>query len=198
MKPEKLSLCAALGTLGFATMASAQSFIGSMGAFNNPPEAPASSYTSSSLTLDAANQINGSKTGTFLDFVPTKSALTAYASTISGLSATPLSDAIPDFFVFSSVNPDFPGAGSTTPANRFVFNLATITETDGVNGYFSGTGTLSDTQAAFSDTPGIFTLTFTGQGNYSFTLAAVPEPTTITLAAAGLLGALALRQRRKV
>lgn len=151
------------------------------------------SYTATSLTLDAGNVVTGGATGTFLTEVPIHSDLTAYAGTITGLSSSPASVNIPNYFVFSSPDSFF-GTQGTTPVNRFAFNLDSLTA--GGGGFFTGTGTFVDTGAVYADTPGIFTLSFSGPNAYSFTMAAVPEPTTLSLLAAGLLGVLAFRRSK--
>lgn len=168
----------------FAGAANAQIFTGSMGVVANPFGTLTSSWTASTLTLNAINLITPSETGTFLAQVPSHSDLTAYATTITGLSTSPTADSIPDFFVFSTPDAFFATSG-TTPNNRFDFNLATITDVGG--GVFRGTGTLVDTQGAYANTPAIFTLSFPdGGGTYSFTMAAVPEPSSFGLLIGGL------------
>lgn len=172
----------------FAGAANAQIFTGSMGVVANPFGTLTSSWTASTLTLNAINLITASEQGTFLALVPSHSDLTAYATTITGLSTSPTADSIPDFFVFSTPDAIFATSG-TTPNNRFHFNLATITDVNpgsGV-GVFTGTGTLVDTQGAYANTPAIFTLSFPdGGGTYSFTIAAVPEPSSFGLLFGGL------------
>jgi hypothetical protein len=69
--------------------------------------------------------------------------------------------------------------------------LATITEISysgpSLGAAFSGTGTLVDTQGAYANTPAQFTLSFPdGGGTYSFTIAAVPEPSSFGLLFGGL------------
>jgi hypothetical protein len=167
----------------FAGAANAQIFTGSMGVVANPFGTLTSSWTASTLTLNAINLITPSETGTFLAQVPSHSDLTAYATTITGLSTSPTADSIPDFFVFSTPDAFFATSG-TTPNNRFDFNLATITDVGG--GVFRGTGTLVDTQGAYANTPAQFTLSFSGAQNYSFTMAAVPEPSSFGLLFGGL------------
>ncbi len=153
----------------------------------------AGSYTATSLTLNDVNIVTAGATGTFLTEVPFHSDLTANTTTITGLSASPLSVNIPDYFVFSSPDGLF-GTQGTTPVNRFAFNLLTVT--GGAGYYFTGTGTFVDKSGVYADTPGNFTLTFSGANAYSFTMAAVPEPTTLSLLVAGLLGVLAFRRSK--
>jgi hypothetical protein len=152
--------------------------------------------------LNAQNLITTAESGDFAAQVPSLSDLTAYSTTVTGLSTSPLADSIPNFFVFSQPDAIF-GSSGTTPNNRFDFNLATITETSFTStsvASFTGTGTLVDTapSGAFDNTPAQFTLSFSGPSNYSFTFAAtsVPEPTTLGLIATGLMGALSFRRRR--
>lgn len=108
-----------------------------------------------------------------------------------------MNDPITGFFTFSA--PDTLVNSGTTPVDRFVFNLATITEAaynSSQNADFSGTGTLVDTQGIYANTPAEFNLSFSGPSTYSFTLQAVPEPATISLVATGLLATLAFRRRK--
>ena len=153
------------------------------------------SFTSSSLTMDGPNLIVDTE-GDFSTLVPTLSDLTAYNLTISGLSSSPTSVSINNFVVFSSPDANTDASG-TTPVNRFEFDLTSITE-DFPDSYFSGTGTLVDTSSVspFANTPATFSLSFSDPTDYSFTVEAVPEPTTIGLFAAGLLGVLAFRRRK--
>jgi PEP-CTERM motif len=183
-------------SLALAWRTKAQSLTGSLSASDVGTFA---SFTSSSVTLVHSNIINFDS-GSFGTSVPTNSLLTVpsgfFSTTINGLSSTPLSDSINNFFVFSSPLGGF--GGSTTPANRFDFDLATITENsdNGTTATFSGTGTIVDTTGAFQDTPGQFTVDFLSPGQYTLTLEAVPEPATISVAVTGLLGAWALRRRK--
>jgi hypothetical protein len=157
------------------------------------------SATSSSITLVTSNTIDFDSGG-FAASVPTNSLLMVRGDlTISGLSTTPLSDSINDFFVFSY---PAPGVGiGTTPFNRFDFDLSSITETSYTGGAnntatFSGTGTIVDTTGAFQDTSAEFTVDFEHPSQYLITLEAVPEPATISLVTTGLLAAFALRRRK--
>jgi len=192
-------IAVALAGLAFATAANASVMSGSMAVVVDPFAPSTASYTGSSVNLNAQNLITTGEQGTFLSEVPAHSDLTADSATITGLSTTPLADSIGDFFVFST--PDaILGTLGTSPNNRFDFNLLTITEASytgpSAGAVFTGTGTLVDTQAVYSNTPAEFTLSFPdGGGNYSFTFATVPEPTTVGLIVTSL-GALALRRRR--
>jgi hypothetical protein len=168
--------------VAFAGAANAQMMTGSMGVAADPFVTFTGSWTASSLTMSAINLITTSEQGTFLALVPSHSDLTAYTTTITGLSTSPTAENIPDFFVFSTPDVTFATSG-TTPNNRFEFNLATITDVGG--GVFTGTGTLVDTTAAYANTPGIFTLSFPDDV-YSFTIAAVPEPSSLCLLIGGL------------
>ena len=190
----------ALGCLAFAHAATAAPMTGSMGVVVYPFGTPSDSFSASSLTLNAQNLITTAESGDFAAQVPSHGDLTAYSTTITGLSASPLADSIANFFVFSTPDAILATSG-TTPNNRFEFNLSTITETGYVStsvASFSGTGTLVDTLGAFDNTPAQFTLNFSGPSNYSFTFAAtsVPEPTTLGLVTTGLVGALSFRRRR--
>ena len=156
------------------------------------------SFTSSSLTLNSTNLIL-TYSGGFTGQVPAESELTADNSTISGLSSSASTESINDFLVFS-VPYSVSGSG-TTPLDRFDFDLTSLTEVSynaPNNATFSGTGMLIDTTGAYANTPATLSLSFSGPSTYSFTLTAapVPEPTTIGLFAAGLLGAFAFRRRK--
>jgi len=146
-------------------------------------------------------QLVESASGDFSPEVQSTSGLTAYTTTITGLSSTPLAISIADYFAFSS---DLIADG-TSPANRFEFNLATLTETFDSGGIadFSGTGTVVDTTGAFANTAASFTIGFSGSASESFTLntspTAVPEPTTVVAGVSMLLpfGLGAFRMLRK-
>lgn len=134
------------------------------------------SFTSSSLTLSAENPVDV-VSGDFVGILPQFSAITTYSSEISGLSASPESVVIQDFFQIASPGTfgPFTGAGTTT-ANRFDFDLATLAEPSylGSMADFAGTGTLVDTTGAYADTPAYFNLSFSSQGVYSFSFGTVP------------------------
>ncbi|HUE36177.1 MAG TPA: PEP-CTERM sorting domain-containing protein [Candidatus Acidoferrum sp.] len=180
-----------VGSLAFVREANAQFLTGSLTASSDFNGA---SFTSSSLSLVNSNTID-SDSGSFGILVPPNSLLMASVNTISGLSTSPLADSINNLFVFS-----YPlgGSASTTPPNRFDFNLAAIAENsdNGTTAEFTGTGTIIDTTGAFQDTPGQFIVNFSNSSFYTITLETVPEPATASLAVAGLLGALVLRRRK--
>jgi hypothetical protein len=180
-----------LPCLAMAAAADAAPLTGSMGVVESPFEVPTSSYTSSSVTLNADNLITTALTGDLATQVPAHSDLTAYSSTISGLSTSPLTDSIANFFVFSSPDSTLATSG-TTPTNRFDFNLATISEP--VLGTITGTGTLVDTTGAFGSAPASFSVGFSGPNNYSFTLSTTPEPASLSVLA--FAGISLIRRRR--
>jgi hypothetical protein len=159
---------------------------------------PGASATSSSLTMIQTNIIDfTSFSGNLGSLVPSNSLLTAHSATVSGLSSLPTAISINNFFVFSSPEAGF--GFSTTPPNRFDFDLLTITETSFTGNanntaLFTGTGTIVDTTGAFQNTSGQFTIDFLHPNDYMITLQAVPEPATISLIGAGLLGIWALRR----
>lgn len=190
---KKLQLLLAGIILAFTCATKAQVLTGSISAWCDGSQA-----NSSPMSLFATNFITAA-TGDFAGIVPNNSLLTPYVGTISGLSTTPLAVSINNYFVFSSTGVEGLVQG-TTPINRFEFNLATITEesynpTTGA-ATFTGTGTLVDSTGAFSSSPANFTVDFTTANFYTLSLETVPEPATLSLAAAGLLGALVLRRRK--
>jgi hypothetical protein len=166
-----------------------------------PGDPPFGSATASSMRLFYTNIVQ-SASGSFAGIVSDNGVVMTYGSQISGLSTTQTTVSINDFFRFSQKD-SFGGfqAPGTSPINRFEFNLETLTDDSYNSGtgqaLFTGTGTIIDTTGAFENTPGDLTVTFSGPAAYTFSLEAVPEPTTMSLAAASLLGLLALRRRRE-
>jgi hypothetical protein len=152
-------------------------------------------YTDSSLMLDASNYTEpGSASGTFSSTVPDGTEVTAYSSNITGLSSTLEPVAISDFLQIGTAGPAIFGSSGTTPNNRFDFNLQTLEETE--SGTFVGFGTLVDTAGTYGSTAAELQLSFSGASNYSFSVEAVPEPATVTIALAGLGGMILLRRKR--
>jgi hypothetical protein len=195
MSTKKLLFLLSAVVFAFTCTVQAQNLNGSLTATTFPGDIGFA--TDSSLSMFNTNIIQ-TATGNFNGTVPISSLLTATTATIEGLSTTPLTDPINNFFVFSSSAPH--GPNGTTPQNRFEFNLQTITEDSFVGGVgeFSGTGTIVDITGAFANTSADFTLDFNGPSpnSYTITLATVPEPATVSLVALGLAGTVALRRRR--
>jgi hypothetical protein len=137
------------------------------------------SFTSSSLTLTTPSLIT-SETGIFSSLVPNLSDLISDTGTLTGLSDTPTTENINNFLVFSTPS-SLEGQG-TTPNNRFEFDLSTLSEIaytgNPETAAFYGTGTLVDTSGIYASSPADFTVSFSGEGNYSMILAvtAIPEP----------------------
>jgi hypothetical protein len=201
MKSYKTIIAMSVAGLACSGAANAALITGSM-AVADSVTAAGGSYTSSSLTMNAQNLITGTPS---IPGVSTLSDLTAYSTTITGLSTTAETFDIANFLVFSTTDGTFGGSG-TTPGDRYTFTLTGLTETTysgALGADFYGTGTLIDTTGALQDTAASFTLGFSGEGNYSFsfatTAAPVPEPTTIAAGALMLLpfGIGAIRSIRK-
>jgi hypothetical protein len=202
MKPIKLQLLMVVTGLAFVGTVNAQSFTGSMGV--NDWSGGTSYYNNSTLALSATNLITYSETGDFASVVPPLSDLIANTTILTGLSTSATAENISDYFVFSAPDAGF-GSSGTTPVDRFNVTLTSITDLG--SGTFTGTGTLYDTAVGgYDPTPVIFTIGFSGSpntldANYSFTMAAVPEPTTMTILIAGAalllpFGVNRLRQRK--
>ncbi len=189
-----------IGCLALAGGAKAQYLTGTLTGEQFPGGPPFGSTTASSMRLFYTNIVQ-SASGTFAGIVPDNSVVTTYGSQISGLSTTPTTASINNFFRFSQQDA-FGGfqAPGTTPINRFEFSLETLMEDSYNSGtgqaLFTGTGTITDTTGAYEDTMADLTVTFSDATAYTFSLEAVPEPATMTLAAAGLLGLMVLRRRR--
>jgi hypothetical protein len=137
-------------------------------------------------------------TNDFLTLGAQFSDLTSSTTPVTGLSTVPTPEAITDYFVFASPDSGFGGTG-TTPANRFDFELTSLTETaySSVTGVssFSGAGTITDTAGGYDPTPASFTIGFSSPTNYSFTFnTVVPEPASFSLVS---VGAVLLMKRRR-
>jgi PEP-CTERM motif len=145
--------------------------------------------TASSMQLSWSNMVD-SASGSFAGIVAVNSQVATSGFEIDGLSTTPTTVSISPFFTFFN---------AFAPV-RFRFDLTTLTEDSYDSGtgqaLFTGTGTIIDNTGAYQNTPSDLTVTFSSPSAYTFSLEAVPEPATMSLAAAGLLGLLALRRRR--
>lgn len=183
------NLCLVPVFLCLASVASAQEeFTGTLSASEGSPETGA--FTDTSLTLDAENIT----LETFdASAIPTGTDITAYSTTISGLSSTLDSLSISNFLEIGTAG-EF-GSQGTSPPNRFDFNLQSLEETDPTLGQFIGYGTLVDTQGAYANTSVELEINFSDAQTYSFTLTPTPEPATFTLLLAGI-GALPLLRRK--
>ena len=195
MSLGKFKLLISVVGVALGCTAGAQSLTGTLGVNELAPQN--GSFTASSLTLNPTNLIM-TASGNLGTLVSPMSDLEAYALTINGLSSTPLAVPINGYFSFSTTDSNFGGAG-TTPPDRYEFNLATLTEVaynSPNNANFTGTGMLVDTLGTYSSAPATFNLSFSGPNNYSFSLIAVPEPSTFALLLTGL-GAIAFRYGKK-
>jgi hypothetical protein len=183
--------------LSLASAASAQNYFN--GVLSVQEDATQSgAYTASSLTLDNLNYTEPliPATGMFGTTVPEGTEVYAYSSEISGLSSTPKTESISDFLVIGGPGPAPFDSLGTTPNDRFDFELQTLEESASQPGGFIGEGTLTDTTGQYSPTPAELAINFTpSSANYSFTVTAVPEPATLTLALAGL-GVLPFLRRK--
>jgi len=191
-----LSLAVAIAAVAFSARADAQVLDGSVSTVVDPFTASASMFTVSSFSLNQTNLITSDETGDFTTLVPALGDLTASTATISGLSATPITDSISDFLQFSSSDSTLNSLG-TSPTDRFEFNLATIAETSftGSAATFEGTGTIIDTTGQFQPTTATLVLAYSSQKGYTLTLetvgsdsdpVTVPEPSTWALMLGGL------------
>ena len=175
--------------LALSSLAHAQFFTGTMTIVVNPFAVSTSSFTSSSFSLNQINLVTANETGTFASLVPALSNLTAYTGTVSGLSPSPVSESISNFFVFSTPNITLATSG-TTPNNRFGFNLTSVTQTayTGATASFFATGTLTDSLGSFFTTPAQFDLAYSSQGGYTIavTAEALPEPSTWAMLLGGV------------
>ena len=192
---KKFLLFLAAGVLAFAFATKAQVLTGSITASVFAGDGGV--VTSSSLTMFQTNIISAT-TGNFAGTVPIGSILYAYTGTINGISSSSTPFSINDIVVFSDLSPG--GVSGTTPPARFDFNLSTLAELppgpSGGGASFAGFGTIVDTTGAFQATPAIFSVDFSNANNYTISIVTVPEPATITIAAAGLLGVLIIRRRK--
>src|ERR1700722_5936094 len=118
MSTKKLLFLLSAVVFAFTCTVQAQNLNGSLTATTFPGDIGFA--TDSSLSMFNTNIIQ-TATGNFNGTVPISSLLTATTATIEGLSTTPLTDPINNFFVFSSSAPH--GPNGTTPQNRFEFNL---------------------------------------------------------------------------
>jgi hypothetical protein len=184
MKTTSTYILAAIFALTFACSASAQ-IVGSVNIASITP----ASFTSTTFT-PASTDISLQEFSGFPFAVSPDSFFTGYSTQLTGLSSTPTSEDIADFFVLPN---------SVTPADTFTFTLLSITETDPVFGQFTGTGTLSETGVADSAVAATFNLGFStaNADNYSLNLAATPEPSSWALALL-CIGLFAYLRRRAV
>ena len=194
MSAKKIQFLVASTLVSFVCVAGAQNpFTGVLQVNDQTPET--GFFTSSSLSMDISNVTSpfpGAATGTFALTVPAGSEVMADSTILGGLSSTPISESVPDFLVFASQGP-FTGGIGTSPANRFSFDLLSLSEIYNPStglANFVGTGTLADAdvQGTYSTTPADLYIGFSGPNTYSFTVQAIPEPSTFgILAGLGLL-----------
>lgn len=184
-----LALIAFVALVG-AGPVNAQYLTGSVTAASYPLSAQIGADGSGFLQFGGTNIVQ-SATGDLASILPINSKVFSvdYLS-FSGLSNTPqtVSDVLFHFPV-------------TSYPYRFTFTLDTIAQ-DSYNSatgqaLYTGTGTIADNTGAYQDTPADLTVDFTSFGVYSFTLEAVPEPATTSLAVVGLFGLWAWRNRRQ-
>jgi hypothetical protein len=193
----KFAIVVAVACMAFTGSVKADPFTGGFGFLPALVNADGTAtFDSSSLTLnglDTDSYDNGSFAGDLLATLPVNT------TTITGLTAVPTSEIVPDFITFASPSQLGPTYGQGN-GNEYQFNLLTLSETTpGGFGNFLGTGLLVDTANVLDPTPAIITIGFTGPGNnYTGTITAtsVPEPASMGLVAAGLLGVLGRRRRK--
>jgi hypothetical protein len=197
---KKLLFIAIFGCLALTWETKAQFLTGSVFAGSTSLDLVGQA-TASSMRLAPTN-FNLSATGSFSGIIASNSLLQSlHFQTITGLSTTPISVSINNYIIFSAADNFFGhSAPGTTPPNRFDFNLSTLSEDSFNSGTgaatFSGTGTIVDVTGAFQSTPANLSVNFSSANTYTLTVEAVPEPGTMSLAAAGLLGIWASRQRK--
>lgn len=200
MKSERLlsSLVTALGIMAVGGAVRAETLTGTLNIANGPNGFTGDSGASS-LTLSGTNRVLNAG-GDFSGNVPINSIVFAPDGELTGLSTTPQAHSINNFLWISGA--DFYSgfiAPATAPENRFFFDLATIAEDSYTFGtgaaVYSGTGTIVDSTGAFSSSAADFTINFSDFWNYTISIGTVPEPGTVSLLAAGLLGLVVLRRR---
>ncbi len=171
--------------LVFAGKAEAQSLTGSL-SFTSLSTVP--NFDGTTLILPPLNAINAfGLSGNFVGMLPTPfDGLTINQTTVTfggGVAQLP-QGGISDFIVFADTDDGLKG---TTPSNKFVFNLASLTLSAQIGNtwVFAGTGTLTDTDSADGfPTPSAATIGFTVSGNSvggSLTAMSVPEPSSAWL-----------------
>lgn len=188
MKKRRMLFLIGFVALIGAGRVNAQYLTGSITAASYPLSAPIGVDGVSSMELGGTNIVQSS-TGNIASILPVNSIVYSGPYDFRGLSTTPktVSEELFEFPV------------NTYPF-RFTFTVDTLAEDsyDSTTGaaLFTGTGTIADSTGEYQDTPADLTVNFTSGQVYSFTLEAVPEPATASLAVAGLFGLWACRPRR--